>query len=153
MTSNIFITGATGFIGSQTVNAALSAGYHVRLAIRRTEQEDDVRGWITGDAFDFVLVPDLTLAGAFQGLLDDIDFIFHLASPLPGKGNDVHRDYVDPAVSGTLGILREAARSERVKLVVVMSSVLALIPVGGMSKPPVIPKGMSYGLVLTGVRH
>jgi nucleoside-diphosphate-sugar epimerase len=140
----IFITGATGFIGSQTVNAALAAGYRIRLSIRRKEQEHDIQRWIVGseEGVEFAHVPDLTASGAYEGLLDDVDFIFHLASPLPGKGEDVHKDYVDPAVSGTLAILKEAARSESVKFVVVVSSILALIPVGGMSKSPVIPKGM-----------
>lgn len=140
----IFITGSTGFIGSHTVNAALAAGHRVRLSIRRREQEQDIRDWIRGPQHhvEFAHVPDLTASEAFRGLLDDVDSIFHLASPMPGKGEDVHKDYVEPAISGTLAILKEAARSERVKFVIVVSSILALIPVGGMSKPPVFPKGI-----------
>lgn len=139
----IFVTGATGFIGSQTVNAALAAGYRVRVSMRRKEQEPSIRSWAIGPEsnLEFAHVPDLTDPSAFRGQLDDVDFIFHLASPLPGKGEDVHKDYVDPAVSGTLGILKEAQGVERVKLVIVMSSILALLPVGAIGNPPVIPKG------------
>jgi nucleoside-diphosphate-sugar epimerase len=144
----IFITGATGFIGSHTVNSALAAGYRVRLSVRRKDQERDIRRWIIGfsGSFEFAHVPDLTTPNAFKGMLDDVDYIFHLASPLPGKGEDVHKDYVDPAVSGTLAILKEAACITRVKFVIVMSSILALITVGGMNNPPVIPKGLSQSI-------
>lgn len=144
----IFITGATDFIGSHTVNAALAAGYRVRVSIRRKEQERSIQSWSIGpeNKLEFVHVPDLTDSSAFRGRLDDVDFIFHLASPLPGKGEDVHKDYVDPAVSGTLAILKEAKGVERVKLVIVMSSVLALLPVGATGKPPVIPKGTRSSL-------
>lgn len=145
MASNlIFITGATGFIGSQTVNAALAAGYRVRLAIRRKEQEHDIRRWAVGskDSLEFRHVPDLQKASSFKGLLDDVDFIFHLASPMPGKGDDLKKDYVQPAVAGTTAILEAALESKTLKFVIVMSSILALIPVGAMAKPPVHPKGM-----------
>lgn len=140
----IFITGATGFIGSQTVNSTLAAGHKVRLSIRRKEQEHGIREWIVGqqDHVEFVHIPDLTKPEAFRGHLNDVDYIFHLASPLPGKGEDVHKDYVDPAVSGTLAILKEAAKHDRIKFVIVMSSILALLPIGAMMKPPVNPKGM-----------
>jgi hypothetical protein len=33
----VFITGSTGFIGSHVANAALAAGYRVRLGIRKYE--------------------------------------------------------------------------------------------------------------------
>lgn len=140
----IFITGATGYIGSHTVNSTLAAGHKVRLSIRRKEQEQDIQRWISGpqEAVEFAHIPDLTNPEAFKGHLDDVDYIFHLASPLPGKGEDVHKDYVDPAVDGTLAILKEAAKHERVKFVIVMSSVLGLLPIGAMAKPPVVPKGM-----------
>ncbi|CZT19578.1 related to flavonol reductase/cinnamoyl-CoA reductase [Ramularia collo-cygni] len=138
----IFITGSTGFIGSHTANAALAAGYKVRLSIRHPEVEHEIRKWITGpqEHVDIAHIPDLTKPEALRGILEDVDFIFHLASPMPGKGENVQSDYIDPAVSGTLTILKEAARSERVKFVIVVSSILALIPLGGMSKPPVYPK-------------
>lgn len=141
----VFITGATGFIGSHVVNYTLKAGYKVRLSIRRKEQEQSIRAWLQGpvENVEFIHIPDLAKPGAFQGALDGVDDIFHLASPLPGKGNDVKKDYVEPAVTGTTAILEEAKQHERIRFVVVVSSILALIPMGGIRKPPVVPKGLS----------
>lgn len=121
------------------MNYTLEVGYSVRLSIRRKEQVNGIRKWLQGpqENVEFVHIPDLTQPGAFQTALNDIDYIFHLASPLPGKGNDVRKDYVDPAVTGTMAILQEAKRHDRVKFVVVVSSILALIPMGGIVKPPV----------------
>lgn len=38
----VFITGATGFIGSRVAEDTLQAGYRVRLSIRRAEQQQSL---------------------------------------------------------------------------------------------------------------
>ncbi|KAB8233364.1 uncharacterized protein BDW43DRAFT_311088 [Aspergillus alliaceus] len=93
--SLVFVTGSTGFIGSQVVAATLKAGYRQDL---------------------------------FKEALQGVDYVFHLASPMPGKGSDVQRDYIDPAVKGTEAILYAALEFPQIKKVVVVSSVLALAP-------------------------
>lgn len=115
----------------------------MKLSIRRKEQELDIRRWaiVSKGNLECVHIPEMTKASSFKGLLVDVDFIFYLARPMPGKGEDVHKDYIDPAVSGTTAILKAAAGIERVKFVIVMSSILALILIGAMGKPPVHPKG------------
>lgn len=139
----VFITGATGFVGSHTLNYTLKAGYRVKLSIRRKEQEQDIKSWLQGahEDVEFCHIPDLTKPGVFVEALRDVDYIFHLASPLPGKGEDVEKDYVQPAVDGTLAILEEALQHERIKFVIVTSSILALLPMGAIARPPVHPEG------------
>lgn len=71
---NIFLTGATGFIGSHVLSAALARGYEV-LALRRSPQSVPVIGlqcqpqWCEADLF--------SLAATH---LDGIDVVLHLAS-------------------------------------------------------------------------
>ncbi|KAM3420076.1 hypothetical protein BST61_g3381 [Cercospora zeina] len=136
MSELVFITGASGFIGSQTAQSVLQAGYRVRLSIRRKAQEQEIRAVLKGaqqENVEFAHIPDLTTAGAFEEALKGVDHVFHLASPMPGKGEDFRKDYVEPAVSGSLAILQEAVKHDQIKLVVVTSSILALVPLGGLA--------------------
>lgn len=77
----IFITGATGFIGAHVVTQALSAGYHVRLSVRKEAQISNVRKVFSSHSanLDFVVVPDFTSTGAFEKALHGVT---HLPSCL-----------------------------------------------------------------------
>lgn len=128
----IFITGATGFIGSHVVNTTLDAGYRVRLSVRKEEQIATLRQLFSSSSarLEFVVIPDMSRNEAFEGKLDDVQYILHLASPMPGKGEDFMSDYLKPAVEGTITLLNAAKASSTVKRVVVTSSILACIPLG-----------------------
>ncbi|KAH8820277.1 hypothetical protein F5884DRAFT_659299 [Xylogone sp. PMI_703] len=131
MENLIFITGATGFIGAEVVNVTLNAGHRVRLSIRKAEQERVLRDRYASyvEKLEFVVIPDITKSEHFENVLGDVDHVFHIASPMPGKGTDFKRDYVDPAVKGTESILLAAMKHKNIKSVIVMSSVLALVPI------------------------
>ena len=133
------ITGATGFIGSQVALRALQAGYRVRLAIRREEQADKLRRIFAEyeKQLEFVIVPDITVPGCFDEALQGVEYVLHLASPLPKPGSD---DLVTPAKGGTITILESAAKVSSVKKVVVTGSVLSLVSLGEL-KDGVIVRG------------
>jgi len=139
----IFITGATGFVGSCTALVALEAGYRVRLSVRRPEQQQFLRSIFPGftDKIETVVIPDLSNPEPFKDALKDVDYIFHIASPTPGAGSDVRADYVEPAIQGTLTILRAALAFPLIKKIMVMSSVLALLPSTWPSSNPVVVRG------------
>lgn len=123
------ITGATGFIGSQVALRVLQAGYRARLAIRREEQADKLRR-IFADyekQLEFVVVPDITVSGCFDEALQGVEYVLHLASPLPKPGSG---DLVTPARRGTVVILESAAKVPSIKKVVVTGSVLSLVSLG-----------------------
>ncbi|KAI3321858.1 NAD(P)-binding protein [Xylariaceae sp. AK1471] len=130
--SKIFITGATGFIGSHVVDVALKAGHHVRLSIRKTEQQQGLEKVFAPylAQVEFVVVPDITNTARLREALVGIDHVWHIASPLPGAGPDVRSDYVEPAVRGTIAMLEAAHTHKTIKKVVVMSSILSLAPQG-----------------------
>ncbi|PHH85647.1 hypothetical protein CDD83_119 [Cordyceps sp. RAO-2017] len=133
----IFVTGGTGFIGSQVVALALESGYRIRLSVRRRGQIDDLKARFSEfpDWLDFAVIADLGDSAAVEAALDDAEYILHLASPMPGKGSDFRTGYVDPAVNITTAVLQAAVAAPRVKRVVVVSSVLALMPMGGLMMP------------------
>ncbi|PWY82144.1 NAD(P)-binding protein [Aspergillus heteromorphus CBS 117.55] len=127
----VFITGSTGFIGTHVVIATLKAGYGVRLSIRKAEQEAGLRERHAefNDRIETVVVSDMSKRESFKAVLQGVDFIFHLASPMPGSGSDVKKDYIEPAVNATESILYAALDFPQIQKVVIVSSILALTPV------------------------
>lgn len=139
----IFITGATGFIGSHVVSQSLDAGYKVRLSVRKEEQISALRKVFSQHAasLDFTVIPDFTSPTRFSKALEGVTYVFHLASPMPGKGSDFKSDYLEPAVQGTIALLDAAQKVESIRRVVVVSSLLALIPVEALSTGKFTAKG------------
>ncbi|KAJ5403720.1 hypothetical protein N7509_003591 [Penicillium cosmopolitanum] len=126
----IFITGATGFIGSATALAALKAGYRLRICLRKPSQDLEALFSEYKEQIEYVTVADLTDESAFSGKLDGADYVLHLASPLPhGTNKDT---YFGPAVKGTTAILHEATKVPSIKKVVVTASMASLIPLAGV---------------------
>ncbi|PYI14846.1 NAD(P)-binding protein, partial [Aspergillus violaceofuscus CBS 115571] len=132
----IFITGATGFIGSATAVHALKSGYRLRIAVRRKSEKLESLLSEYREQLEFVIVPNLTEEAAFRGKLDGVDYVLHLASPL-ANGTDKEA-FFPPAVKGTLAVLKEAAKVPGIKKVVVTSSIASLIPLTGLPDGGVI---------------
>ena len=57
----------------------------------------------------------------------DIDYIIHVASPFHFNITDYKKDFYEPAIQGTTGILKEALKETSVKRVVITSSFAAII--------------------------
>lgn len=66
-----FVTGASGFIGRALCTDLRRRGHHVTAAVRNASA--------SVDADRVVQVPDLTSTTRWDGLLDGIDVVFHLA--------------------------------------------------------------------------
>jgi nucleoside-diphosphate-sugar epimerase len=145
----IFITGATGFIGSHVALSALEGGYRVRLSVRKPEQERTLEARYSKFAsqVEVIVVPDITKSSSLVDSLDGVDYIFHLASPMPGKGSEFQADYVRPAVQATEAILHAALNFPQIQKVMVMSSVLALLPPTAAGSSDVSVTGKFYLLV------
>ncbi|MEQ9104207.1 MAG: SDR family oxidoreductase [Rhodothermales bacterium] len=118
----IFVTGATGFLGSRLVCHLVGQGHDVR-ALRRSTSSDDLIGscgadvsWYTGDLFDKEMLQD-ALAG--------VDRVFHCAAWL-GFGGPRSRDQLRRVnVEGTASMV-DACLDAGVGRFVHTSSIAAL---------------------------
>lgn len=125
----VLVTGASGYIASHVLDILLKRGYAVRGTVRSQKKADFIINKYPQykDKLDFVIVEDIANEGAFEGALDGISGIFHLASPFHFKINDNKKDMLDPAIKGTTGILETALKFPSVKRVIITSSFAAIL--------------------------
>jgi nucleoside-diphosphate-sugar epimerase len=113
--SLLAITGATGFVGSAVLDAALTADHRVRALARREQAARDGIEWVRGDLAD---IP------ALASLCEGVDAVIHVAgltnTPDPA-------DFEEANVTGTARVV-EAMRAAGVRRLVFVSSLAAREP-------------------------
>ena len=128
MQERVLVTGANGFIASHITKLLLEQGFAVRGTVRNTLKADTI-GFLKAlpDASNLELVSaDLNDEGAFSDYMADVDYVIHTASPFVIDVEDAERDLVQPALRGTISALEAAAKSSRVKRVILTSSMAAI---------------------------
>ncbi|KAJ7881925.1 hypothetical protein B0H13DRAFT_2539917 [Mycena leptocephala] len=120
----IFVTGASGFLGSHVTLQLLEKGYRVRLAARGTKADHLKSSYASyGDRVEVVKITDIS-HDQFPEALVGVDAIIHLASPLPGRAEPA--GMLAAAVEGTLNVIVQGERAG-VKRLVVTSSIGTVI--------------------------
>ncbi|CAL9163268.1 cinnamoyl-CoA reductase CAD2-like [Musa acuminata AAA Group] len=134
MSSVVCVTGGSGFIGSWLVRLLLDRGYAVHATVMHLGDEAETAHLraLEGAAerlhlFEIDLLDPASLLAAIRGSAG----VFHLASPCTvNRVHDPQTELLDPAVKGTLNVLR-AAKESGVGRVVVTSSISAIFPSPG----------------------
>ncbi|MQL74909.1 hypothetical protein Taro_007282 [Colocasia esculenta] len=127
----VCVTGGSGFIGSWLVRLLLEKGCTVHATVKdlddagETKHLCDLHGAATRlHLFQIDLLDYSSLLAAIRGTAG----VFHLASPcIVDRVRDPEGELLDPAVKGTINVLR-AAKECGVRRVVVTSSISAIIP-------------------------
>ncbi len=109
------ITGATGFVGSHLVDAALAAGHEVSALTRREQPPREAVTWIGGDLQD---------TPALEWLVSDADAVIHVAGVISAQSASA---FEKGNVEGTLAMLA-AATAGGVRRFVHVSSLAAREP-------------------------
>ncbi|WPH04113.1 Hypothetical protein R9X50_00699800 [Acrodontium crateriforme] len=144
----ILITGGTGHLGFRTLRYALECGYRVRAVVRSAEKEQKLRSHAllknyTDDTLSFVIIPDFLAEGAFTKAVNGVKYIIHIASPLATgapDNADAEKYFIQPAVEGTIGVLKAAHdHGKGILRVIITSSIAALFPKNYMDDPSKFP--------------
>ncbi|KAK6840562.1 hypothetical protein PG995_016316 [Apiospora arundinis] len=139
----VFITGATGFLGSAFLLEALRRGYSAHVVARSQSKVELVQKLVADHGFSnderckYFIVPDLTVAGAMDEAMKGATHVLHCASPLPFAEIPPERqqaEMIDPAVACTLGVFESAkgAGGATVRRIVVLASLAAFASVDAM---------------------
>lgn len=126
----VLLTGVTGFLGSHTAIQLLNKGYEVVGTLRNKDRINSIKEIIAKHTTN---IHNLTFAEAdlndrkvWLELTQNIDYVQHIASPFPSELPKHENELIIPALQGTLNIL-EASNTHKVKRVVVVSSVAAVV--------------------------
>ncbi|KAL2060523.1 hypothetical protein VTL71DRAFT_9164 [Oculimacula yallundae] len=143
MAKRVLLTGANGFVGSHVLEQFLLAGHSVRGIVRTQSKAQQVLADFPtlGSQLDFGIVPDITSPGAFDEVVKSnppFDIVIHTASPFLYRVISSNREFLDPAIKGTLEVLKSVkAHAPSVKRVVITSSCAAVVDFSAL---PVVPR-------------
>ncbi|KAL3460832.1 hypothetical protein BJX64DRAFT_175982 [Aspergillus heterothallicus] len=148
---HILVTGGSGFLANALITTLLSRGHSIVTTVRTTEKARSLLAQypdIASDRLRCKIVPDIAAADAFDdvvrssssGSVSDplLSAVVHTASPFHYSIANAKKDMFDPAVNGTVGILKSVHQyAPSVKRVVITSSFAAMFN-------PTKPAGSKY---------
>ncbi|CAL0329367.1 unnamed protein product [Lupinus luteus] len=139
----VCVTGASGYIASWIVNFLLQRGYTVRATVRDPTNPKKTQHLVNLDGAKERLQlfkADLLQEGSFDSAIQGCDGVFHTASPVPPPAANIQNpqaEVIEPAVKGTLNVLKSCAKSPSVKRIILTSSMAAAIYNGRPLSPEV----------------
>ncbi|KAF7563654.1 hypothetical protein G7046_g478 [Stylonectria norvegica] len=134
----VLLTGATGLIGFRVLVFCLRKGYRVRVALRALSKKHQIlntpsiRDLGTETNLAFVEIVDISISGAFEEALRDVDYVVHIAAPIVSTdpsaiGKDLAKHYLEPTIDAALNLLKSARTHRAVKRIILTNSLAALI--------------------------
>ncbi|XP_042980219.1 phenylacetaldehyde reductase-like isoform X2 [Carya illinoinensis] len=137
----VCVTGASGYIASWLVKLLLQRGYTVNASVRDPNDPKKTEHLLMLDGAKerlHLFKADLLEEGSFDSLFDGCEGVFHIASPVDFSANNPQAELIEPAVEGTLNVLRSCAKVSSVKRVVLTSSMAAVVYSGKPLTPDVV---------------
>ncbi|XP_031273699.1 cinnamoyl-CoA reductase 1-like [Pistacia vera] len=136
----VCVTGASGYIASWLVKLLLEHGYTVQATVRNPDDPKIKHLHEFDGAKERLQLfkANLLEEGSFDSAVDGCVGVFHTASPVLMTANDPQAELIDPAMKGTLNVLRSCVKVQSVKRVVVTSSLASVIYNGKPLNPNVV---------------
>ncbi|XP_065869783.1 phenylacetaldehyde reductase-like [Euphorbia lathyris] len=134
----VCVSGGSGYIASWLIKLLLQRGYTVKATVRNPNDINKNSHLLALDGAQQRLTlfkADLLEDGSFDAAVHGCHAVFHAASPLSFCVSHPQIDIIDPAVKGTLNVLKSCAKVVSIKRVVITSS-FATLPFNGKHLTP-----------------
>ncbi|ERM99847.1 hypothetical protein AMTRI_Chr02g216580 [Amborella trichopoda] len=119
------VTGAAGYMASWLVKRLLEKGYAVNATVRNPDNVEKVSHLLAllGAKDRLKLFrADLLADSSYDAAIDGCDVVFHTATPINFQSPNPEKDMIEPAIEGTLNVLKSCAKTKTVKRVILTSS-------------------------------
>jgi dihydroflavonol-4-reductase len=125
----VLVTGGSGYVAAYCIAQLLTESWRVRTTVRNPARAEVVRATIgkiaEGAGAIELAAADLNSDAGWPDAVVGVDYVLHVASPLPAVDPKNDDELVRPARDGTLRVLK-ASRDAGVKRVVMTSSMAAI---------------------------
>lgn len=127
--ATVLVAGGTGYVGSWVIVRALQRGFRVRTTVRSPDKEHAVRAAVAtqinpSGRLEFATA-DLTDDAGWAQAMHEVDYVLHVASPLPNGNPRDPDELIAPAREGTLRVLRAAVEAGVQRVVLTSSGAAA----------------------------
>lgn len=142
MASRVLLTGSNGFIGSHILALLLDRGFSVCCAVRTQEKGDKILRDFAAqqDQLAITIVPDIVAPGAYRSAVQGappFDVVFHTASPFTYGGGGSNLEFLEPAIKGTVNLLKAVKdNASSVKRVIWTGSCASVIDYDKLTSDP-----------------
>ncbi|XP_071931736.1 phenylacetaldehyde reductase-like [Coffea arabica] len=125
----VCVTGASGYIASWLVKLLLERGYTVKASVRdlndpkKTQHLTSLAG---AKERLHLFSANLLEEGSFDAIVEGCEGVFHTASPVQLSVSNPEAELLEPAVRGTVNVLRSCEKVSSIKKVVITSSMAAV---------------------------
>ncbi|KAF2293456.1 hypothetical protein GH714_001919 [Hevea brasiliensis] len=136
----VCVTGGSGYIASWLVKFLLERGYTVKATVRDPsdpKKTEHLRALDGAKERLCLFKANLLEEGSFDSAIDGCEGVFHPACPL-FYTTDPKAELIDPAVKGTLNVLRSCAKVPSLKRVIITSSMASVMFNGKPLTPDVV---------------
>ncbi|CAA3032556.1 cinnamoyl- reductase 1-like [Olea europaea subsp. europaea] len=137
----VCVTGASGYIASWLVKLLLDRGYTVKATVRNLSDPRKVEHLMALEGAKerlHLFEANLTDEGSFDSAIDGCECVFHTASPVFLSVTDPQAELLEPAIKGTLNVLKSCTKVPSVKRVVITSSMASVMNNGRPLTPDVV---------------
>ncbi|XP_014499798.1 cinnamoyl-CoA reductase 1-like [Vigna radiata var. radiata] len=137
----VCVTGASGYIASWLVKFLLERGYTVNATVRDPSDPRKVDHLLSLDGAKerlHLFKANLLEEGSFDSAVQGCHGVFHTASPFFLSSKDPQGELLDPALKGTMNVLKSCVKSRTLKRVILTSSIAAVAYNGKPQTPDVV---------------